>query len=249
MKSDRIKQMEEYIQANDTVSLTSICKHFGISMNTVRRDVNELVGKGCVKKVYGGVSSVSKNLIPFDERNIKHIQEKKLIARTAASFVEDGDIIFIDSGTTTHHMVPFLKGKNVTVVTSSLNVIVDSLPFPNLTVISMGGSFARKTNSFSGIHSLDALEDININKAFMAATGLSLANGATNSSPQEYSIKKTVVEKCGYAYVLVDSSKFGVSSLMTFSKIADIDAVITDKKPGEEYLQFFTENSIELYIS
>jgi DeoR family myo-inositol catabolism operon transcriptional repressor len=249
LKSDRIRQLEEFIRINDTVSLGEICKRFDISMNTVRRDVSELVEKGAVKKIYGGVSSVSKTLIPFDERNVKHNREKKLIAKAAAALVEDRDIIFIDSGTTTHHMASFLKDKNVTIVTHSLNVIVDALPFHNLNVIAMGGSLARKTNSFSGVHTLEALQDININKAFLAATGLSLTSGATNSSPLEYEIKKNVAEKSRFTCLLVDSSKFGVSSLMTYCRIPDFDAVVTDRSPGDEYLQQFEEDGVRLIVA
>jgi DeoR family myo-inositol catabolism operon transcriptional repressor len=99
-------------------------------MNTVRRDINELVSRGSAKKVYGGVCAVSRDLIPYDERESKNAENKKRIAKAAAALVKDGDIIFIDSGTTTHHMVSYLKDKRVTILTD-INVCLDALAFPN----------------------------------------------------------------------------------------------------------------------
>lgn len=250
MKTNRIKEIEEYILSNESVSLDSLCDSFKISKNTIRRDINELVKKGSVKKVYGGVTAIIKPLIPFEERNIKNNYKKMAIAKVAADFVNDGDVIFIDSGTTTLNMIDFLKNKNdITILTNNLNVIVSALPFPNLNVICTGGRLIRKTNSFEIIHAVEILKDYNINKAFMAATGISISNGASNSSSLEYKLKKIIVEKNNEVYLLVDSSKFDVSALMTYCQLSDIDHLITDKKPSEEYIEFFEKNKINFSIA
>lgn len=250
MKANRVKEIEEYIISNESVSLDSLCEIFRISKNTIRRDINELVKKGTVKKVYGGVTSIIKPLIPFEERNIKNNYKKAAIAKVASDFVNNGDVIFIDSGTTTLNMIDFLKDKDdVTILTNNLNVIVNALPLPNLNVICVGGRLIRKTNSFEVIHALAILKDYNINKAFMAATGVSISNGATNSSSLEYKLKKIVVEKSNELFLLVDSSKFDVSSLMTYCQLTDIDHLITDKNPDEKYIQFFRENEINFSVS
>ena len=250
MKTNRIKEIEEYILSNESVPLDSLCDIFKISKNTIRRDINELVKKGNVKKVYGGVTAVIKPLIPFEERNIKNNYKKMAIAKVASDFVNDGDVIFIDSGTTTLNMIDFLKNKNdVTILTNNLNVIVNALPFPNLNVICTGGRLIRKTNSFEVIHALTILKDYNINKAFMATTGISISNGATNSSSFEYKLKKIIVEKSNKLFLLVDSSKFDISALMTYCQLREIDHIITDKKPSEKYIEFFEENKINFSVS
>lgn len=249
MKTGRIREIEEYIRTKEIVSLNELCENFGISMNTVRRDINELVTQGSAKKVYGGVCAVSRDLIPYDERESKNAESKKLIAKTAAGLVKDGDIIFIDSGTTTHHIVSYLKDKRVTILTDSLNVCLDVLAFPNLSVISPGGPLVRKTCSFSGWRDYDFMRDINIKKAFMAATGVSITDGVTNSSPEEYEIKKRVVKKSDSVYLLADSSKFDRSSMMTFCRMDEIDAIITDNQPPQEYINFCADNDIEITVA
>jgi DeoR family myo-inositol catabolism operon transcriptional repressor len=248
MKINRLAEIEQYITANQTVSLDRLCEVFNISKNTVRRDVNELVKLGSVKKVYGGVTVARKFLVPFEERNIKNKSEKLAIAREAAEQVKDGDVIFVDSGTTAPNMVSFLKGKSVTVITESLNTVLNALPFAQLKVIVPGGSLIRETNSLSAMNS-SAIRTFNINKAFLSTTGLTVGNGVTNSSPLEYEIKKEIAEKSDEVYLLADHSKFGVSSLMTYCRLEDIDCLVTDRTPPEEFLSFLETSRIVLKIA
>ncbi|MEA5009923.1 DeoR/GlpR family DNA-binding transcription regulator [Clostridium tyrobutyricum] len=220
------------------------------SQNTIRRDIHELVKSGTIKKVYGGVSANSKLLVPFNERKIKNSITKTLLAKTASEFINDGDIVFIDSGTTTVNMADFLKNRiNVTIITNNLNFITNSIRYENLNIISTGGTLVRKTNSFAGIDTLNMLKNYNINKSFMAATGVSLTNGVTNSSPLECEIKKAVVNKSNQIYLLADSSKFGISSLMTYCEIKDVDCLITDKMPPKEYQALIKQHDTNLIIA
>ena len=190
-----------------------------------------------------------KKLIPFEERNIKNHDEKKLIAKISADFINDGDIIFIDSGTTTMWLIDYLKNKNsITILTNNLSAVIAALPYPNLNIISLGGNLKRKTNSFVGNSASLVLKDYNISKSFMAATGISISRGATNSSMDEYELKKLIVEKSGEIFLLVDSTKFDTISLMTYSTLENIDRIITNETPTKKYLDFFKKNKINLVI-
>ena len=249
MKTHRIKNVEEYILKNESVSLDKLCDVFKVSKNTIRIDIKELLEKGKIKKIYGGVTINQKKLVPFEERNIKNHAEKKVTAEIAAAYINDGDIIFIDSGTTTMWLIDYLKNKNITILTNNLSAIVSALPYPNLNIISLGGTLKRKTNSFVGNSTSLVLKDYNISKAFMAATGISIARGATNSSVEEYELKKLIVEKSDEIFLLVDSSKFDSISLMTYSPLENLDYIITNKTPPKKYTDFFKKNKINLLIA
>jgi DeoR family myo-inositol catabolism operon transcriptional repressor len=250
MKTHRIKNVEEYILKNESVSLDKLCDVFKVSKNTIRRDIKELLEKGKIKKIYGGVTINQKKLVPFEERNIKNHAEKKATAETASTYINDGDIIFIDSGTTTMWLIDYLKNKNnLTILTNNLGAIVSAAPYPNLNIISLGGTLKRKTNSFVGNSTSLVLKDYNISKAFMAATGISIEKGATNSSTEEYELKKLIVEKSDEIFLLVDSSKFDIISLMTYSPLENLDYIITNKNPSKKYLDFFKKNKINLLIA
>lgn len=147
-------------------------------------------------------------------------------------------------------MIEYLKDiKNVTILTNNINAIAAAIPFENLNIICLGGSLIRKTNSFEGIRNFEIFKDYNINKAFMAATGISLSSGATNSSPLEYKIKKNIVEKSKEVYLLADDSKFNISALMTYCKLSDIDHLITNTEPPKEYSNYFNENNVKYTVS
>ncbi len=248
MKENRIQELKNYIIANERASLDDLCTLFNVSKNTMRRDINELEKQSIIKKVYGGiVLNDKKTTEPFESREEKNITSKQVIAKLASQFVQDGDIIYIDSGTTTMHMIPHLaEVRNLTIITNNLNVIVGSLPYPNLNILCTGGVLFRTTNSFVDMDAVNSLKKFNISKAFMASTGISITKGITNSSSFEYDIKRYMVEHCDTVVVLADATKLGRVSLTTYCELKDIHVFITNELPGDEFVDFFESNNIQL---
>lgn len=248
MKVNRISEIEKYIRTVENVSLDQLCEMFKVSKNTIRRDIAELEKKGSIKKVYGGITINSKsNVEVFESREITHQEEKEIIGQLASQLVENGDVIFIDSGTTTKHIVPFLKNKeNVTIITANLHVIVASLFQSNLHVISTGGELYREAYSFTGPNVINSLKSYNITKAFLASTGISIDRGATNVSPLESETKKYVMTNCASKALLVDNSKIDIAALMTYARLEDFDYFISDAQPPQGYVEFFQEHNITL---
>ena len=236
MKSFRLRRMEQYILEKENVSMEELCAEFDVSMNTVRLDVASLVKKGSIKKVYGGVCSNRQNsLVPFEERKMKFSECKKAVCRAAAALVEDGDIIYVDSGTTTMYLTDYLdKHKNVTVLTNNLNVIMRAVPHENVQVICLPGILERKTNSFVSAETGKILARYNIKKAIVAATGVTENGDVTNSSSLEYEIKREAMRNSEKKYLLLDSSKYGKSALLTYAHLGDMDRVIADTEMSPE---------------
>ena len=248
IKTKRIQQIKEYVFEHQTVSMDELVTVFDVSKNTIRRDVQELVDLGEIRKVYGGVAANGSSLVSFSDRKTQNQSQKKVIAELAAQFVDDGDVIFVDSGTTTLELIDFIKTKNLTIITNNLNFIINSLPYENLHVISTGGSLERKTNSFVSLTKFDILKSYNFNKAFMATTGISFSNGVTNASPLESEIKKIAVERSANVFLLVDHHKFDKYGLMTYCGLEQIDYLVTDQMPPENYREFAQQNRIELVV-
>jgi len=237
MKEERLAKMEHYIREHRSVSLDTLCQVFKVSKNTVRRDVAHITERSDLRKIYGGVSAPYNRIPPsFTERVTVNIDVKHRIGKCAATLVEDGDIIFIDSGTTTCQIIDFLGAKqNITVITHSLDVINRAAAYPNITLISLSGTFNRMTQSFTGQSTIEVLQDINISKSFMAANGVTIKNGASQSTPIEFAIKKTVVSRSDNVYVMIENRKFGAVSMLSYCRIGDITAIITEKMPNEEF--------------
>lgn len=239
MREQRIKEVEDYIIEKQSVSLKELCQTFNISLNTVRRYINEITADSNIKKIYGGVcvQSPVSSQTSFVERTRTDITLKQAIAKQAAAYIQEHDIIYIDSGTTTMHLLDFVPPQlTITVITGSYHIIHAAIERPNITLICLPGILDRKTLSFGGENS-KYLDTLNIHKAFMACTGISVQDGATNSFSAEYSYKKTAVRKADQIYMLADSHKFGVSTLMTYCPLDKINYLITDKMPDHTFCQ------------
>ena len=249
MKINRINRIHELLKEVHNISINELCETFQVSKNTIRRDIAELEKQGIIEKVYGGIvlAEPAGNPEPFSAREAKNADAKREIAKMAASFVKDGDVIYIDSGTTTMHMIPYLTEKHrLTIVTASVHVINAACSYNNLNVLATGGSLFTPSNAFVGPQVLQVLRRYNINKAFLASTGISLEHGATNASPLECEIKRCLVEKDCEHFLLVDDSKLDVASLMSYCTLKEIECLVTNKMPPEKYVSYCAANQIKL---
>lgn len=254
MRVSRIDLIREYILEKKTVSLDELCSHFDVSKNTIRRDIAELLSEGCVRKVYGGVVANEEEavhgLVSFRDRNNQYNEEKTAIAKRAASYVENGDTIFLDTGTTTVNMIPYLaEKKNLTVITYSLPALVALLEYENIKVICLPGQLFHGTASFVGAETTEYLASFNISKAFMACTGVHIRNQVSNATYEEYSVKRMVMERSHQHYLLVDHHKFGQGGMITYSSLDAFDTLITDARPEGEYLDMIGDARVNLDIA
>ena len=249
MKSRRLLDMEGYILSRVSVSMEELCEAYDVSMNTVRRDVAELVKRGRVQKVYGGVQAKTQasGLVPYSVRSSRPSEAKRAICHWAAQLVKDGDIVFIDSGTTTVHLMDELKNKNITIITNNIEIMLSALEHENIRLIVVPGEIHRKTYSITGEESAAFLGTMNINIAFMAATGASLT-GVTNSSPLEYAIKKAAVSKAEKAILLVTGNKFGITSLFTYTNLQHFETIVTDASISPDYLQKLRDLNLNVHV-
>ncbi|WP_110954860.1 DeoR/GlpR family DNA-binding transcription regulator [Anaerosinus massiliensis] len=248
MKINRIEKIEDFLKFEKTASWDKLCETFGVSKNTLRRDVNELEKRGFIKRVYGGIMLKETDVPePFESREIKHKSQKKIVAKLANDLINDGDVIYIDSGTTTMHLVPFLESHSgLTVITSNLYVINAARDYPKLNILSPGGVFYPPSNAFVGPSILRFLEDYTISKTFFASTGVSIDKGVANASPLEAEIKSYLIKKSCKNILLVDSSKIDGASLMKYCDLKDLDYFVTDQMPPDKYISYFNEHHIQL---
>ena len=230
VKEERRKRMGELVATRRTVTMEELCGHFGVSMNTVRADVAYLVRTGAAEKIYGGVRVKEEKQAPlFASRAQLHTDQKKAIALRAAALVEDGDILFLDAGTTTMHLIDFLSpGKKVTVVTASLQVIRKAAAMENVQLIVLPGAYNRRTNSLCDVGTLEYLTRYQFTKAFMGVSGVSEDGKLNVSTYLEFEIKRTALSRSQEKYLLADSGKFGGTGLMSYGELSDMTALITD---------------------
>ncbi|GHV54219.1 HTH-type transcriptional regulator IolR [Synergistales bacterium] len=250
LRMQRIDAIESYVIQRRRVDLDALCEYFSVSKNTIRRDIDDLEKRGSIKKIYGGVCAAEKNELPaFKEHAETAPERKKRVAAAAASFVENGDIIFIDSGTTTYHLAEYVSDrKNLTILTNNLNFITSGIPCENLTIISLPGTLNRRTLSFTGANTAQALEAFNISKAFMASTGITVERGATNYYAAESEIKRMAMRRSRRNYLLADHTKLGVISLVTYADLKEFDCLITEPPLPDEFKEYMDANGKEVLL-
>lgn len=239
MKIKRINEIENYIKQKQEVSLYELKDKFNVSLNTIRRDVNELEKENVIHKVYGGVVyNSSDKTLAYEERNISYLKEKQTIGHYCSSMIEENDIVYIDSGTTTHYVLDQVDSNiHFTLITNSLEVMNKAVMFPNVTLLIVGNTYKRSTKSFTGLADNEIIDKFNVNKAFMSATAFSVENGASNSDLLENKMKSTICKRSNHIYLLIDSSKFGKTSLFTYCNAPDIHTIVTDENIDPNQLE------------
>ncbi|MEC9485719.1 MAG: DeoR/GlpR family DNA-binding transcription regulator [Candidatus Izemoplasma sp.] len=249
MKESRLKKMVDYIIRHETATIKELSKVFDVSVYTVRRDINELTKRGIVTKNYGGVAikeSNNKTLL-YSNRNTLNKKDKQQISKQAASMIDDGDFIFIDGGTTTAYIPTYIKNINITVVTNNVFVMNQLLDKDNVTVIMLGGEIRKETNSTCGIVTIEQLKSINFDQAFISVTGITNTFQLTNYTAIDAELKKIAMENSKRNYVLVDHSKIGNASLVTFGHLKEIDGIITAGSLSKAYKDYCQAQDVRCF--
>lgn len=211
------------------------------SESTIRRDLTDLEAEGYLARVHGGATLIATpdEEPTFEEKRDRFVDEKVAIARKAATFIEDGMSIYLDAGTTTQAMVPFLQGKKIVVVTNSLPIANELFDLDIKTFV-IGGELKRSTQALVGYNARESMMNYRVDLAFLGMNGIDIEAGYTTPDPEEALVKKTAIELAQTSFVLADASKIGKR---TFSRVATLDAaqLITSSSESMSSIQTITK--------
>ena len=168
----------------------------------------------------------------IQEKSVKNLQEKKLLAQKAASLIKEQDVIFIDAGTTTAFLIKELVNKNITVVTNSIHHAVQ-LVEKQIPTVMVGGSVKMATDACIGGVALNQINQLHFDRAFIGMNGVD-DGYYTTPDMEEGAVKRAIFENAKQTYVLVDSSKIGQTC---FAKVAPLTRAIVITSQGHELLQ------------
>lgn len=240
LKQERHDMITSLLNERNTVSVKEITNTLSVSEMTVRRDLDELAEQGKLVRVHGGArstASAEERTIPREfshlEKRQIHISEKKSIAERAAGLIEDGDTIFLGTGTTIELMASLLPQRRMRVVTNSLPVFNLLESRKELGLCLIGGTYRPSTGAFVGPMAEQSVGMIGIDKAFLGANGI-LDGTISTSNMEESNLQRLVFNNAARRYLLADSSKLGKRDFFCFYELKDLTAVITDGLIGEE---------------
>lgn len=253
MYNKRQQYIIELIDKKGEVQLHELKDIFpDVSMMTLRRDLISFEKNRLVIRTYGGAVSVKKvpNVSgeenPYNLRESENVEAKIEISKKALEFVERGRSIYFDAGSTIMYLAEKLPDDNYSIVTSGINVGLELMKKAKPSVIILGGLVNRNTFSVSGFNTINFLEFINIDLAFMSASAFSIEKGFTISNIYECELKRKIIENAKKIIVLMDSSKINKNLPFTFAKLEDIDIWICEKKLPSDIMATAKKNNVQL---
>jgi len=221
---ERFNVILQELKIKGIVSVTDLVKILDSSESTIRRDLNALDNEGLLKKIHGGAIAIGESTSKHDYKvNIRqslNVDEKCLIAKYAASLIEEGDVIYLDAGTTTELLIDFIEAINITVVTNGI-VHAKKLLERGFKTFIVGGEIKATTEAIIGSTTVEDLKKYNFSKGFFGVNGVSNQNGYTTPDVNEAMVKAQAIKMCSQSFVLADQSKLEKVSFITFGAITD----------------------------
>lgn len=250
-KADRRRQILLELRLKPHVRVSELAAQFGVTTETVRRDMEELSDAGLLNRAHGGASAAAPGIHrDMDERRLERVAERERLGRFAARLVADGDTIMIDAGTTTMELARALafEERRVTAVTNSLQVAMMLGQSPAASVHLLPGSYMREEAAVVGAEACEYLGHYNVDACFLGAAGLS-ESGVTEAVAGFDAIKRTMMRQSGTRYFLIDSSKFGRTHLSRVARCDEIGTLVTDAPPEGSLAAAMRRTEVDVLVT
>jgi DeoR/GlpR family transcriptional regulator of sugar metabolism len=254
--AERQKRIVEYLAENQSASVSELSRLLDVSSVTIRSDLNQLARAGQVTRTHGGAQMLGerhRQEYTFAKRQKIQASQKQEIGELAASLIQPFDTILLDASTTAVSVARALKCvpslHDVTVLTTGIWTALEVLGCPGLNVVLTGGQVRTTTGSITGSITHQVLQQVNIQKAFLGAWGLTLKEGLTDTPLMEVELKRAVVERSQQVIAILDSTKFGRAALASFASIAQVQCVITDPDAPSEMVAALKERGVEVLVA
>lgn len=249
LRRDTIRQL---ISAKGEIMLAELESAFpDCSSMTLRRDLIRLENEGFLKRTRGGAVGITRLSLSaedmYSRRATENIEAKLMIAHKASAYLEDKRSLYFDSGSTIMCLAQIIPSDaRFHIATSGPNIALELLKHPLLNITLLGGQLNRTNISVSGSQSMQFIRDLNIDVAFMAASGFTPETGFTSGTFTECELKREVVAKARKTVLLIDSSKIGRTMPYTFAQLADMDIIVSDGGLPQHILDEAARNGVQV---
>lgn len=247
---ERRNEILEKLQTDRRVVVSELSQLYDVSEETIRRDLEKLVNDGYAIKSYGG-AVINENInieLPFNIRKNRNIVGKQHIADLVSDVIQDGDSIMLDASSTAVYIAKTLqeKGKkNLTVITNSIEIIIELFDVQNWRILSTGGVSREGSFALVGPQTDRMLRAYHVDKAIISCKGIDMTAGVTDSDDMHANNKTTMLKAAKDRILAIDSSKFDKVAFTEIGSLDDLTMIITDEKPDERWLQLFNDSGIK----
>ena len=247
---ERKNEILAKLRTEQRVLVSELSAYYGVTEETIRRDLDKLEKEGYATKTYGGAiwGNSTKADLSYTIRNKTNVEAKRAIALEAAAIIEDGDHIMLDDSSTSLYIAKQIKEKkNLTVITNSVEIIVELASVEGWTIMSTGGTLKPDSLALVGHQAQETLRNYHVDKAFISCKGADRSNGVTDSSESHSLNKQAMLRSARQTFLCLDGSKFDKTSFVKITDFPALAAVVTNRKPDAAWQNFFRELQIPCY--
>lgn len=248
---ERQNRVLSILKEKKSVKVEELAKQLCIGAATIRRDLETLQKQRLVKRTYGGAVLLEglNAEIPLYVRENERSVEKESIAQRAATLVHDGDILILDSSSTTYNMIKFLKHReNLTVITNGVKTAITLGELLHAKVYCSSGRLRENSLSLVGDSAKRFICDYRVETLFFSCRGIARDVGAMDSSDEEAELRKEMIRASRRVVLLCDNSKFDKTAFYKVCGFDAIDTVVTDQQPDGEWRSLFEQQGIEVLV-
>jgi len=250
--AQRHERIQEYMTTHKVARLADLSKLLNTSEATIRRDLEKLEGTGFLERTHGGAVLTHRlSLEPeYQKRLLDSPDSKRLIGRLAATLIEDGDVVFLNGGTTTTEIIRNIRSNaDITIITNNVFAALE-IDYAGFELILLGGIYQSVSLSVGGYFSIDNLKQVYADKTFIGVDGISLKYGCTFPTSDEATVVRTMMDRTrGPVYVVADHSKWGTVSNYVVAEIEKIHCLITDEHFDMSTRESLSAQSVQVLIA
>jgi len=241
---NRRRQITELLRRHP-LEVEEMATRFQVSASTIRRDLARLTAQGVIVRTYGGAVTGEAAEPPLHERELQAKAEKSAIARAAEEFVQEGDFVLLDAGTTTGALAARLATRRgLTVATNGLTALNALADADGVRLIVLGGAVRHISLGMVGPITESALSNVTADSAFLGADGVVAGRGLCEATEEQASLKRLMVAQADAVYVLADSSKLGNPAQHFWTPLRRPWTLITDGRATAEQLAPFQDDPL-----
>ncbi len=247
----RQQNLLNFINRRHRATVNEMAEHFSVSVATVRRDLETLAGQNVIRRFHGGAMTAQKAPpeSPVLQREQEQNEEKKRIGRAAADLIQDGETVFLGSGTTVLEIARNLRScQNLTVITNSLLVINALTDAPGVEIVALGGMLRRSEMSMIGHITQQALAEVLADKVIIGVRALDIERGLTNDYLPETMTDRAILKIGGEVIVAADHSKCGRVSTAFLAPVTAINTFITDTETPSGFVEDLKTQGVKVII-
>ena len=249
--AERHNHILEALKDQGYVTVSDLSDQLEVSEVTIRRDLRLLEDRNLLYRTHGGANPTNHRVYdrPVQEKAKQHSEEKQRIGHAAAQLVEDNDFLILASGTTVHAVSRHLRSRrNLTIVTSAMNVAMELLSLPEVEIIMLGGVVRHTSTSVVGPHAEAVMAEHACRKLFLGVDGFDVEHGLTTTNPYEAHLNQTMIRSAQQVIVVTDSSKFGLRGFSRICGVDKIDTLITDSAAPEAMIRQVEESGVAVTV-